>query len=182
MKRNVLDNEMHIARELGFEGTSKNALTRNPYMRLSDGTCLVWLAGGLLSLVTTNTYFGMHQYLKRWKSSNGNSPYATMTSTQVNASGSGTHTETYYREIYKKEIEALAQRYGVSESEVFIDHINHMRGDNRDVNLRPATAGQNNQNRSSVKIERAFFTLEDLQSKIQTGEWIPLKNGSVSYV
>jgi hypothetical protein len=175
MKRNTLSSELHIAKELGFEATSKNARARNPYMRLVDGSCLVWLAGELLSLVTTKTYFGTHQYLKCWKSNDGNKPHATMTSTQINPSGEGMHTEIYYREIYRTEIEALARRYGVLESEIFIDHINHVRGDNRDCNLRVATAGQNNQNRSDIKIEKAFFTIEDFRQKIASGEWVPLK-------
>lgn len=175
MKRNTLNTELHLAKKFGFEGTSKKTRARNPYMRLVDGSCLIWLAGSLLSLVTTETYFGTHQYLKCWKSSDGNKPYAAMTSTQVNASGEGTHTEIYYREIYKTEIAALARRYGVLESEVYIDHINHIRGDNRDCNLRVATAGQNNQNRSDIKIEKAFYTVEDLKEKLASGEWVPLK-------
>jgi hypothetical protein len=174
MKRNNLNTELVLAKKLGFEATSKNSRSRNPYMRLIDGSCLVWLAGGLLSLVTTETFFGTHQNLKCWKSSSGNSAYATMSTTQLNSSGIGMHTEIYYREIYQTEIIALARRYGVLESEIFIDHINHIRGDNRDCNLRVATAGQNNQNKSDMKIEKAFYTIEDLKEKLASGEWVPL--------
>ena len=123
MKRNTLKSELYYAKRLGFEATAKNSIARNPYMLLADGSCLVWLAGCLLSRVTTETFFGTHQYLKCWKSSDGNSPYATMSTTQINHDGNGKHTEIYYREIFKKEICVLAARYKVSKSEVFIDHV-----------------------------------------------------------
>ena len=172
MKRNVLRSELKLAQQYGFSGTTKASLARNPYLRLADGTCLVWLAGKLLSRVTTKTYFGTGQYLKCWKSSNGNAPYAAMTTTQINDTGIGVHTEIYYREIYKNEITTLARRYSVAESDIVVDHINHIRGDNRDTNLRLATVAQNNQNRSEVKIDKAFYTLEDLEAKLTSGEWI----------
>jgi hypothetical protein len=172
MVKNTLRSELKLAKQYGFSGTAKNSISRNPYLRLVGGHTLVWLPGNLLSLVTTCTYFGTGQYLKAWKSSNRNEPYATMTTTQLNDSGVGTHTEIYYREIYKHEIAALARRYNIPESEVVVDHINHKRGDNRDTNLRLATTAQNNQNRSDVKITNAFYTLEDLEFKLASGEWI----------
>jgi hypothetical protein len=171
MIRNTLRSELRLAKQYGFEATSKNSRAKNPYCRLKDGSSLIWLPGKLLSLVTTSTYFGMHQYLKAWKSSNGNNPYAAMTSTQTDPDGVGDHTEIYHREIYKKEIEDLARRYGVAVTDIAIDHINHIRGDNRDINLRVATIAQNNQNRSDVKIEKAFYTLEDFEAKLASGEW-----------
>ena len=173
MGRNTLSSELNLAKSLGFEVPLKNARIKNPYMRLTDGSCLIWLAGGLLSRVTTETYFGTHQYLKCWKSSAGNKPHATMTTTQINPCGEGTHTEIYYREIYRNEIATLARKYGVSEPDIFVDHINHVRGDNRDCNLRLATAAQNNQNRSETKIEKAFYTIEDYIAKRASGEWVP---------
>ena len=174
MTKNSLRSELNLAKRYGFSGTSKNSLARNPYLRLADGSCLIWLAGKLLSLVTTETYFGTHQYLKTQKSSNGNEPFAAMTSTQINSSGEGKHTEIYHREIYKNEIAVLARRYNVPETEIVVDHINHIRGDNRDTNLRLGTQAQNMQNRSDVKIEKAFFTLDDFEEKIASGEWVPL--------
>lgn len=173
MRKNTLKSELSLARNCGFEATARNALARNPYLRLTDGSCLVWMAGKLISRVTTCTYFSTGQYLKCWKSSDGNKPWATMTTTQINASGVGTHTEIYYREIYKNEIAALARKYGCSESDIKVDHINHIRGDNRDSNLELATARQNNQNRSPVKIEKAFYTIEEVMEKLSTGEWTP---------
>ena len=173
MIKNTLRSELKLAKQYGFSGTAKNSISRNPYLRLVGGYTLVWLPGSLISIVTTKTYFGTGQYLKAWKSSNRNAPYATMTATQLNDSGVGTHTEIYYREIYKHEIAALARRYNVPESDVVVDHINHIRGDNTDTNLRLATHAQNNQNRSEVKIEKAFYTLEDLEAKLASGEWVP---------
>lgn len=172
MVKNTLRSELKLAKQYGFSGTAKNSISRNPYLRLAGGHTLVWLPGNLLSLVTTCTYFGTGQYLKAWKSSNRNEPYASMTTTQLNDSGVGTHTEIYYREIYKHEIAALARRYNIPESEVVVDHINHKRGDNRDTNLRLATTAQNNQNRSDIKITNAFYTLEDLEFKLASGEWV----------
>jgi hypothetical protein len=171
MTKHTLRSELNIAKQYGFSGTARNSLSRNPYQRLVGGYTLVWLPGSLISIVTTSTYFGTGQYLKAWKSSNRNEPYATMTTTQINASGVGIHTEIYYREIYKQEIAALARRYNVPESEVVVDHINHKRGDNRDTNLRLATTAQNNQNRSEIRVDKAFYTLDDYKAKIASGEW-----------
>lgn len=174
-KHNSLSRERALAKQLGFEATRSDSLARNPYLRLADGTTLVWMAGKLISRITTSTFFGSGQYLKQWKSSNGNDPFATMTTTQINADGSGKHTEIYYREIFKEEIAMLARRYGCSEKDIVVDHINHIRGDNYDSNLRLATTGQNNQNRSAIKIEKAFYTVDEAMAKIASGEWQVLK-------
>jgi hypothetical protein len=48
-----------------------------------------------------------------------------------------------------------------------------MRGDNRRCNLRPADAEQNNWNKDNAKIEKAFYTFEDLDAKLASGEWVP---------
>lgn len=174
-KHNNLSRERALAKQLGFEATSPNCLARNPYLRLTNGNTLVWMAGQLISLVTTKTFFGKDQYLKLWKSNNGNSPYATMTTAQINADGSGKHTEIYYREIFKEAIAVLARSYGCSEKDIVVDHINHIRGDNTDDNLQVATPRQNNQNRSVVKVEKAFYTVDEAMAKIASGEWQVLK-------
>lgn len=175
MKKNTLSSEFSIAKELGFEATSKNSKARNPYMLLADGTCLLWVAGCLIGHVTTEVHFGRKLHLSRWKSSNQNKPDATLTTTEVNSDSVGKHTEIYYREAFKEAIECIARVFNMDESEVVLDHVNHMRGDCRRDNLRPATKAQNNLNRSKVKIEKAFYTIADFQKKIASGEWVPLK-------
>lgn len=170
--KNTLSSELQLYKELGFESTSKNSLARNPFMRLADGTCLIGMAGGLVSRVKTKTFFGTGQYLKCWKSSDGNKPHATMSSTQITDDGIGRCTQIYYREIYKELIAASARRYNISEDEVYIDHKNHIRGDNYDENLRVATPGQNSQNRSKEKIEKAFYTLDDVRNALASGKWV----------
>lgn len=174
-KHNSLNRERALAKQLGFEATSTNSLARNPYLRLTNGNTLVWMAGQLISIVTTSTFFGRGEYLKLWKSSNGNEPFAAMTTTQINADGVGKHTEIYYREIFKELIVAVARRYGCSEADVVVDHINHIRGDNTDSNLEIASIRQNNQNRSATKIEKAFYTVDEAMAKIASGEWQVLK-------
>ena len=170
-KNNTLKSERHLTKHLGFDATRPGSLSKNPYLNLTNNKTVIQMAGLLFSVVTTSTHFGKGQYLKQWKSSDGNSPYATMTTTQLNADGVGRHTELYYREIYKEEISALARRYGCAEEDIVVDHINHIRGDNYDENLRLATAHQNNQNRSKTKITKAFYTLEDVEAKLASGEW-----------
>jgi hypothetical protein len=174
MKRNTLKSELAIAKALGFKATSKNAKARNPYILLDDGTCLIWIAGCLIAHVTTEVHFGQKLYLERWKSSNLNKPDATLTATVLNSNGIGTHTEIYYRVAFKRSIESIAKDCNKSESEVVLDHINRMRGDCRRENLRPADMAQNSWNRSDVKIQKAFYTIDDFKEKIASGEWVPL--------
>lgn len=175
MKRNTLTSELPLAKELGFSATSKNSRARNPYMRLTDGSCLLWLAGGLIARVTTEIHFGQKLHRQCWKSNNTNQPDATLTTTEINSTGEGEHTEIYYREAYKNTIAQIARDFGIPEADVVLDHINHIRGDCRRENLRPATKAQNNQNRSRVKIENAFYTIEEVSAKLASGEWIPLE-------
>lgn len=170
-KNNTLKSERHLTKHLGFEATRPDSLAKNPYLNLTNNKTVVQMAGLLFSIVTTSTHFGTGQYLKRWKSSNGNDPYATMTTTQLNADGIGRHTEIYTREIFKEQIPVLARRYGCKEEDVVVDHVNHIRGDNYDENLRLATTAQNNQNRSKIKITKAFYTLEEVIDKLTSGEW-----------
>lgn len=174
MAYNTLKAELPLAKKLGFTATAEDSIAKNPYLRLADGTCLLWLAGKLLAHVTTEDYFGRSLHRKRWKSSRGNRPEATLTTTEINSNGIGRHTEIYYREALRNTIEQIARDCHLSEAEVVIDHVNHMRGDCRRENLRPATVAQNNQNRSPVKITKAFYTLEDLKEKLAAGEWVPL--------
>ena len=173
-KRHKIESELLLAKDLGFEATSRNSRARNPYMLLADGNCLLWLAGSLIAIVTTEVHFGGKLHRIRWKSSNKNNPDATVTSTEINSNGIGVHTDIYYREAYRSTIERIAKDFNIPETSVMLDHINHMRGDCRRENLRPATAAQNMQNRSKVKIEKAFYTIEDLKEKLASGEWVPL--------
>lgn len=165
-----------IARKYGFKATSANALERNPYLRLKNGECLVWLAGGLLMLTDTAVHFGDKKlYLRCWGSDHKNLPYATAVSNQkVYIEGKLINrNENYYRVAAQEMIESIAHWRGVSTSAVELDHKNRMRGDNRRVNLRPADAEQNNWNKTSDKIEKAFYTVEDLEAKLASGEWVP---------
>ena len=179
MKRNTLNSELQYAKELGFEATSRNSKARNPYMLLDDGSCLLWVAGCLIGVVTTKDYFGRKKHRQCWKSSNRNNPDATLTTTEINNSGIGVHTEIYYRETYKSSIESISKDYNVPETDVVIDHINHMRGDCRRENLRPATKAQNSQNKSKIKIKKAFYTVEDFKAKLASGEWRPLNKVAI---
>jgi hypothetical protein len=179
VKRSTLNSELQLAKELGFEATSKNSKARNPYMLLADGSCLLWIAGSLIGVVTTEEHFGQKKHRQCWKSSNKNKPDATLTTTEVNSNGIGVHTEIYYREVYKSSIESIAKDFNRLETDIVIDHINHMRGDCRKENLRPATKAQNNQNKSKTKVEKAFYTVEDFKSKLASGEWIPLKGVTI---
>ena len=171
-KNNTLKSELKMWHELGFHYGNSRDLVKNPIINLEGNRTLVALAGGLISLVSTDTFFKTKQYLKTWKSSNGNLPFATMSSTQIDEDGIGRHTEIYYREIYKEEIYALARRYGCLPEQIVMDHINNIRGDNFDENLRLATPGQNNQNRSKTKVEKAFYTIEDFKHNITSGLWV----------
>lgn len=173
MCKNILENELDLAKQYGFAGTNLNSRARNPYLLLEDGSCLLWIAGKLLALVTTDIHFGQELHRIRWKSSNGNESFAALTATEINACGYGVHTRLYHREVCKEAIAVNARVFRVSEEEVLIDHKNHKRGDCRIENLTTATAAQNNRNRSKKK-EGAFFTLEDLEAKLASGEWVPL--------
>lgn len=180
-KVNRLDSELALAKEYGFEATSKNSRARNPYMLLNDGNCLLWIAGELIAIVTTEVHFGEHLHRQRWKSSSGNNPDATLTTTEIDSNGLGVHTEIYYREAYRNTIERTAKDFNLPETSIVIDHVNHMRGDCRRENLRPATMAQNNQNRSPIKVTKAFYTLDDLKAKLASGEWTPLSNTAIYY-
>lgn len=164
-----------IAKQYGFEAAYPTALARNPYLLLKGGECLVLLSGGLLMLTDTEVHFGEDKlYLRCWCSDHKNLPYATVVSSQRTFDHGKiiTRNENYYRVAARDVIEAVAQWRGVPTSEVELDHINRMRGDNRRCNLRPADAAQNNWNRDTVKIEKAFYTFEDLEAKLASGEWV----------
>ena len=173
--RNTLASERKRAKALGFEATSMNARARNPFMLLADGSCLLWLAGGLIARVTTANHFGQDLYLICWKSSNLNQSDATLSATLTTADGIGEYTASYYRKVMANVIKATAEAKGIPERAVFIDHINHMRGDCRVENLRPADAEQNRLNRSKIKVEKAFYTEEDVKENLATGIWVPLR-------
>lgn len=179
MKRNTLNSELQLAKELGFEATSKNSKARNPYLLLENDECLFWLAGGLISITNTSIHFGEDLYLTRWKSSNGNEARATVTATQLKPDASGNYTQIYYRRAFRKLIKVVAEELRIPEEQVILDHKNNKRGDNRRVNLRPADAEQNSWNRSTEKVEHAFYTIEDYKAKITSGEWKPLKGDAV---
>jgi hypothetical protein len=168
--------EYAIAKRFGFKAAFESALERNPYLRLTNGECLVWLPGQLLMLTDTAVHFGDAKlYLRRWVSDHKNLPYATVVSNQ-RAYMDGeliNKNENYYRVAARDMIEAVAKWRGVNSSVVEIDHKNRMRGDNRRCNLRPADAEQNNWNKTSDKIEKAFYTVEDLIAKLASGEWVP---------
>lgn len=174
MHRNSLRSELQLAKKLGFAATAKNSKAKNPYMLLDDGSCLLWLAGGLIAVVTSKDHFGQMLYRIPWKSSNGNKPEATITATEYTSDGLGQRTIIYYRLANDTIIKQYANYYEQPVTDVVMDHINHMRGDCRKENLRPATIAQNNQNRSKVKIERAFYTIDDLKERIASGEWRPI--------
>ncbi len=173
MCKNALKDELDLAKQYGFSGTRVNSRARNPYLLLEDGTCLIWIAGKLLAWVTTDIHFGQELHRICWKSSNGNLPSATLSSTETNACGYGTHTRIYYREMCKEAIAVTARVFRVPEDKVLIDHKNHKRGDCRIENLTTATFAQNNRNRGNTK-DGAFFTLKDLEEKLASGEWRPL--------
>lgn len=164
-----------IAKRYGFEAAYQSALARNPYLLLQGGECLVLLSGGLLMLTDTEVHFGEKKlYLRRWVSDHKNLPNATVVSSQRTFEHGNiiVRNENYYRVAAKDMIEHIAKWRGVSTSEVELDHINRMRGDNRRCNLRPADSAQNNWNKDNIKIEKAFFTFEDLEAKLASGEWV----------
>ena len=164
-----------IAKKYGFEAAYATAKARNPYLCLKNGECLVLLAGGLLMLTDTEVHFGEDRlYLRRWCSDHANLPYATVVSPQMIYENGvlTTRNENYYRVAARKMINAIAEHRGVSTNKVELDHINRMRGDNRRYNLRPADAEQNNWNKDNIKVEKAFYTFEDLEAKLASGEWV----------
>ncbi len=168
--------EYPLAKEFGFKAAFERALERNPYLCLTNGECLIWLPGKLLMLTDTAVHFGDDKlYLRRWVSDHKNLPCATVISRQkVYVDGKIiSRNENYYRVAAMDMLEAIAKYHGVSVSQVELDHKNRMRGDNRRCNLRPADAEQNNWNKTSDKIEKAFYTIEDLVSKLASGEWVP---------
>lgn len=174
MKKNNLKTELAFARSLGFKGAASNSKARNPYLKLNDGNTLLWIAGGYIAVVPTKRHFEQGLYLQCWKSSNGNSSYATLTTTITDYLGNK-RTLSYYRELLKDAIRYVAKDFEVPEREVFIDHKNHKRGDCRLSNLRIADADQNNKNRSCIELCSAFYTLDDYREKIASGEWTPIE-------
>ena len=168
--------EYSIAKSFGFKAAFERALERNPYLRLTNGECLVWLPGQLLMLTDTAVHFGDDKlYLRRWVSDHKNLPFSTVVSKQ-RAYDDGkliTRNENYYRVAAIDMLKVIAEYRGVPISQVELDHKNRMRGDNRRCNLRPADAEQNNWNKAGEKVEKAFYTLEDLVAKLASGEWVP---------
>ena len=185
-KRNSLKDIMPLAKELGFGGTDpdvdENDRVGNPYMCLEGGLCLIALAGGLLGLTNTDLHFSDTElYETTWKSDNRNKPCATMTTTR-NPKGQNRYTESYYRVAFRKSLDILAAEFKRPRESIFLDHINHMRGDCTRENLQIASAMQNNRNRSVTKVERAFYTIEDYIAKRDAGEWTPLADQSLKYI
>lgn len=170
MKKHTLKSELALAKSLGFKGTAKNSKAGNPYLNLIDGNTVLWVAGCILAIVPTKRHFEQGLYLRCWKSSNGNSPHATLSSTETDYLGNK-HTISYYRELLKNSIKQVAQDFEIPEKDVFIDHKNHKRGDCRISNLRIADAAQNNKNRNLVETINAFYTLDDFREKRASGEW-----------
>lgn len=178
--KNRLKDWYSMAKKYGFEATYPTAIARNPYLRLTNGECLVLLAGGLLMLTDTAIHFGKDKlYLRCWCSDHQNLPYATVVSPQKFYENGElvVRNENYYRVAAREMIESVAKWRGVLTSEVELDHINRKRGDNRRCNLRPADAKQNNWNKDNNKIEKAFYTFEDLETKLASGEWVREKYG-----
>ena len=173
MKKNTLRSELASAKSLGFKGTALNSKARNPYLNLTNGNTLLWIAGSYIAIVPTKRHFERDLYLRCWKSSNGNSPCATLTTTETDYLGNK-HTMSYYRELMKDSIKQVAKDFEIPEKDVFIDHKNHKRGDCRISNLRIADAAQNNKNRSTAESISAFYTLDDYEEKRASGEWVPL--------
>lgn len=173
--RNSLKDLYPIAKKHGFEAAYPTAVARNPYLLLENGECLILMAGGLLMLTDTEVHFGKDKlYLRCWCSDHKNLPYATVVSSQYFYDNNRLvkRNENYYRVAARDIIEAVAQWRGVPTQKVELDHINRMRGDNRRCNLRPADAAQNSWNKDDTKIEKAFYTFEDLEAKLASGEWV----------
>jgi hypothetical protein len=173
MKRNTVKSEIPLAKSFGFSGVRANTNAGNPYLNLTDGSTVLWIAGSLLALVPTKRHFEQGLYLYCWKSSNGNSSDATLSHTEYYMGNQ--YTRSYYRELLKDSIKQVALDFEIAESGVYIDHKNHKRGDCRISNLRIADAAQNNKNRATEATVSAFYTLDDLREKLASGEWTPLK-------
>ena len=164
-----------IAKQYGFEAAYPSALARNPYLLLEGNQCLVLLAGGLLMLTDTDVHFGKDKlYLRCWCSDHKNQPNATVVSSQKTYEHGKiiNRNENYYRVVMRDVIESIAKCRGIPADKVELDHINRMRGDNRTCNLRPADSEQNNWNKDDAKIIKAYFTFEDLEAKLASGEWV----------
>ena len=175
-----LKDSIPTAREFGFGGTEDDTKARNPYLCLTDGSCLLLLAGGLLGRVTTDIHFTDKElYGTQWKSNQCNLPNATLTATKYPTKeerelGIKPCTMIYYRVAFREIIAAIARTFRKPLKDVMLDHLNHMRGDCRVENLQPASAMQNQRNRSKTKITRAFYTFDDLRDRLASGEWVPL--------
>lgn len=173
--KNSLKQLYPIAKKYGFEAAYPSAIARNPYMLLKGGECLVLLSGGLIMITNTDVHFGEDKlYLRCWCSDHKNQANATVVSSQRFYENGKlvTRNENYYRAAARKLIEDIAKWRGIPVSDVELDHVNRMRGDNRRCNLRPADAEQNNWNKDAVKIEKAFYTFSDLEEKLASGEWV----------
>jgi hypothetical protein len=185
---NYLKDSIPLAREFGFGGTEDNTVVGNPYLCLEGNISLILLAGGLLGLVTTSRHFKDEElYKPKWKSNRRNTSHATITTTKYpteeeKLQGVAPCTLIYYRVMFRSSIAATAEDFMIPAESVFIDHKNHMRGDCRVENLQPASAMQNQRNRSKVKITKAFYTFDDLRDKLASGEWVPLANQAFDYI
>jgi hypothetical protein len=186
--RSYLKDSIPAAREFGFGGTEPDSPVGNPYLCFEGGFCVVLLAGGYLGLATTDIHFKDKElYETQWKSNQRNLPNATMTATKYptkeeQALGIKHYTVIYYRVAFRNVLATIAEAFRKPIETIMLDHLNHMRGDCRVENLQPASAMQNQRNRSKVKITKAFYTFDDLRDKLASGEWVPLTNQAFDYI
>lgn len=121
MKKNTVKSEIPLAKSFGFRGVRSNTRAGNPYLNLTDGSTVLWIAGSLLALVPTKRHFEQGLYLYCWKSSNGNSSDATLSYTDTDYLGNR-RSRSYYREMLKDSIKQVALDFEIAEPDVYIDH------------------------------------------------------------